>query len=93
MSSTIINLSIPDELLELVDRYAKDLLTTRSEVIRSSVVERVRRKQRQETIKQKQMLSELSDIFEQMGAAKVTDQDIDNYVLAERRKVSAWRQK
>jgi metal-responsive CopG/Arc/MetJ family transcriptional regulator len=93
MSSTVINLSIPNDLLELVDSYAKDLLTTRSEIIRSSVVERVHRKRRLESAQQKQALAELSEIFSQMEKSNTNDADIDSYVLSGRRKVSTWRQK
>jgi metal-responsive CopG/Arc/MetJ family transcriptional regulator len=87
----MISLSIPDEMLLLVDRYAKDTLTTRSEVIRSSLLERVRRNQRQESARQKQMMQELNEMFAQMKKANLSDDYIDNLVLSERRKIAPWR--
>jgi metal-responsive CopG/Arc/MetJ family transcriptional regulator len=91
MSTVTINLSMPKSFLDEVDALAREELTTRSDIFRTTVLDRIKkRKKEAETMRKKDKL-ELDELFSQMESSNVSDDEVLDYIVEKRRKEFPWR--
>ena len=85
MSSQTINISLPSDLVEEIDALAQQEFTSRSDIIRSSLVKRVRSSKKLAQKDLAETLAQLHSAAKELELAKVSDAEIDAFVQDMRR--------
>jgi metal-responsive CopG/Arc/MetJ family transcriptional regulator len=85
MSTTTINLTIPKSLLAEVDRFAADEQTSRSDIFRISVLEKLRKNRSKVRRDQQELVREMLAEAQRLEAMDISDQQILDSVMSLRR--------
>jgi metal-responsive CopG/Arc/MetJ family transcriptional regulator len=91
MSTTTINLTIPKALLAEVDKFAQDEHTSRSDIFRVSVLEKLRKNRAKAHRDQQDLVHAMLAEAERLESMNVSDKQILDSVMSLRR--STYRQK
>ncbi len=80
MASQTINISLPSELVDEIDELARQEFTSRSDVIRTSLIKRVRSSKK---LAQKDLAETLALLYtasKDLETSNVSDEEIDAFV-------------
>jgi metal-responsive CopG/Arc/MetJ family transcriptional regulator len=87
METVTINLSMPRDFLKEVDELARQEMTTRSDLIRKSIVNM----RKAAAARQRREDKLLESAIKQLEESTVSDQEVLDYIMIERRKAASWR--
>jgi metal-responsive CopG/Arc/MetJ family transcriptional regulator len=85
MSTTTINLTIPKALLVELDQYAREEHTSRSDIFRALVLERLRKNRTKLQSDRQSLVREMLEAAENLEAMSIPDQQILDSVVSMRR--------